>query len=456
MEENHNYLPYFYFFFSLLVCILTLTSARNIGHNMPAAAVGAARCTPDSCFKTTALPSIAPLVQDTQANSFKKTAAAKIGLFKANATASISPVAVKAIETDAAIAYDQMSAKSEWWIKRLIYEVRDIAPVVLPAAEDTLLLAEEATPADGTETGRSNASDARIVDGALYINGVLASAEEQQRLGLAVPGMQQVKIVDGKLYINGQLANDNTTAMVQFPDGEIGINLSLLNEQPLEADVEEATLRATAARSGMPVKTADSKPVLNKTVPEVITTETVIEATASDIVPSGIYKPSGSPVSGSMAKVLLADVYAEDIPCYAHYDYNWSTSNIHAYRYDLSKMPETVEFFLTHGLGDDFSIPVGGTVTSGFGPRWGRYHNGVDLDLDTGDGVKAAFDGRVRIAQYSSSYGYVVIVRHFNGLETTYAHLSKLLVSPNQKVKAGDIIALGGSTGRSTGSHLHF
>ncbi|OWY23637.1 LysM peptidoglycan-binding domain-containing protein [Sphingobacteriales bacterium UPWRP_1] len=457
MEENHNYLPYFYFFFSLLVCVLTLTSARNIDNNMPGAAVGRVRCTPDSCFnKTTALPTITSLVQDTQANSFKKTAAAKIGLLKANATpaANATPEQTKAMVNNA-IVYDQMAAKSEWWVKRLIYEVRDIASVIMPAAEDTLLVAEETTPADTMETGRSNTADARIVDGALYINGVLASPEEQQRLGLTIPGMQRAKIVDGKLYINGQLADENTVAMVQFPDGEIGINPNLLNQLPEETS-EEENLRATASRNEMPVNAANNQLNLTATTPDALTTETVIEATATDVVPSGIFKPSGSPVSGSMSKVLLADVYAEDIPCYAHYDYNWSTTNIHAYRYDLSKMPETVEFFLTHGLGDDFSIPVGGTVTSGFGPRWGRYHNGVDLDLDTGDGVKAAFDGRVRIAQYSSSYGYVVIIRHFNGLETTYAHLSKLLVSPNQKVKAGDIIALGGSTGRSTGSHLHF
>ncbi len=157
-------------------------------------------------------------------------------------------------------------------------------------------------------------------------------------------------------------------------------------------------------------------------------------------------------------KVVLADLYDEDIPCFAHYDNKWDVENIHPYRYNLRAMPQTVVFLLSHGVGKDFTIPVQGQVrvTSGFGPRWGRHHNGIDLDLETGDKVYAAFDGKVRIAQYSSSYGNVVVVRHYNGLETIYAHLSRLLVSENQEIKAGTLIALGGNTGRSTGSHLHF
>ena len=80
---------------------------------------------------------------------------------------------------------------------------------------------------------------------------------------------------------------------------------------------------------------------------------------------------------------------------------------------------------------------------------------GTDIALRTGDTVRAAFDGVVRIAQRNASYGYIVILFHRNGLETYYAHLSKMLVSPCQMVKAGEPIALGGNTGRSRGSHLH-
>jgi murein DD-endopeptidase MepM/ murein hydrolase activator NlpD len=81
----------------------------------------------------------------------------------------------------------------------------------------------------------------------------------------------------------------------------------------------------------------------------------------------------------------------------------------------------------------------------------------VDIDLETGDTIYAAFDGKIRYAQYhDNGFGNLVVIRHYNGLETYYAHCSKLLVAPNQDVKAGDPIGLGGNTGHSTGSHLHF
>jgi murein DD-endopeptidase MepM/ murein hydrolase activator NlpD len=96
-------------------------------------------------------------------------------------------------------------------------------------------------------------------------------------------------------------------------------------------------------------------------------------------------------------------------------------------------------------------------MTSGFGYRHGRNHNGVDLDLEEGDTIRAAFDGKIRYAQYhENGFGNLVIIRHYNGLETYYGHASKLLVGPNQDVKAGDPIALGGNTGHSYGAHLHF
>lgn len=106
-----------------------------------------------------------------------------------------------------------------------------------------------------------------------------------------------------------------------------------------------------------------------------------------------------------------------------------------------------------------FCMPHPGYVTSPYGyrKRFRRMHKGVDLKLYTGDTIRAAFDGRVRLTNFERrGYGYYVIVRHTNNLETVYGHLSKFLVEPDQYVKAGDPIALGGSTGRSTGPHLHF
>lgn len=124
---------------------------------------------------------------------------------------------------------------------------------------------------------------------------------------------------------------------------------------------------------------------------------------------------------------------------------------------DLSRMNDTLWLCLVDNLHKEFVAPVPGIVTSRYGYRKGRYHNGIDLNLRTGDTVKAAFSGRVRYAKWNDGgFGNLVIIRHYNGLETFYAHLSKHLVAPDQEVKAGEPIGLGGNTGRSFGAHLHF
>ena len=104
----------------------------------------------------------------------------------------------------------------------------------------------------------------------------------------------------------------------------------------------------------------------------------------------------------------------------------------------------------------EYFHPCNGPVTSGFGWRDSTQHNGIDLDLNKGDKVAAAFDGMVRVAKSCGGFGNVVIIRHYNGLETVYGHLSKIKVKPGQVIVAGQVIGLGGSTGHSTGSHLHF
>ena len=96
-------------------------------------------------------------------------------------------------------------------------------------------------------------------------------------------------------------------------------------------------------------------------------------------------------------------------------------------------------------------------ITSNFGRRWGRRHQGLDIKVYIGDTIRAAFSGKVRVVKYDGNgYGKYIVIRHNNGLETIYGHLSKQTVSPNQTVRAGQPIGLGGNTGRSTGSHLHF
>lgn len=116
-------------------------------------------------------------------------------------------------------------------------------------------------------------------------------------------------------------------------------------------------------------------------------------------------------------------------------------------------------------LPDSFRIDLRGfcmpttnrVLTSNFGARWGRQHKGMDIKVYIGDTIRAAFSGKVRIVNYEArGYGKYVVIRHYNGLETIYGHMSKHLVSENEEVHAGDPIGLGGNTGRSTGSHLHF
>ncbi len=143
-----------------------------------------------------------------------------------------------------------------------------------------------------------------------------------------------------------------------------------------------------------------------------------------------------------------------NIPAYDDYC-SWNTDRVHPYNTSLTAMKDTVLIGLALDT-CDFAAPYVGHKTSDFGSRRYRYHYGVDVKLYTGDDVKAAFEGVVRIAHYDGDYGKVVVVRHTNGLETLYAHLSKLEVAEGDWVEAGDIVGLGGNTGRSTGSHLHF
>jgi len=104
-----------------------------------------------------------------------------------------------------------------------------------------------------------------------------------------------------------------------------------------------------------------------------------------------------------------------------------------------------------------FAYPIEHPMTSPFGKRHSSYHKGIDIPLRTGEKVVAAFDGKVRYAKYNNGgFGRLVIIRHANGTETYYAHLSKIRVKANQIVKAGEEIGLGGSTGRSYSPHLHF
>ena len=136
---------------------------------------------------------------------------------------------------------------------------------------------------------------------------------------------------------------------------------------------------------------------------------------------------------------------------------DWNTSKTHIDSIDLSNITDSIYLVLADKKHPHFALPIEGEVRDNFRWRSTRHHNGVDIRLNTGDTVYAAFDGLVRYAKYNhGGYGNLVIIRHYNGLETYYGHFSKIFADTNQYVKAGTAIGLGGSTGRSTGPHLHF
>lgn len=125
------------------------------------------------------------------------------------------------------------------------------------------------------------------------------------------------------------------------------------------------------------------------------------------------------------------------------------------YAHRATSLPDHFRIDLRH-----FCMPTPSRViTSNFGYRasFGRQHKGMDIKVYIGDTIRAAFSGKVRIVRYEGGgYGKYIVIRHYNGLETIYGHLSKQLVEENQEVRAGEVIGLGGNTGRTTGSHLHF
>ena len=123
------------------------------------------------------------------------------------------------------------------------------------------------------------------------------------------------------------------------------------------------------------------------------------------------------------------------------------------YAHRATELPDSFSINLKH-----FCMPTSSRIiTSNFGSRWGRMHKGLDIKVYIGDTIRAAFSGKVRIVRYEAGgYGKYIVIRHNNGLETIYGHLSEQLVEENQEVRSGEVIGLGGNTGRSTGSHLHF
>ena len=152
-------------------------------------------------------------------------------------------------------------------------------------------------------------------------------------------------------------------------------------------------------------------------------------------------------------RYILAEDYKNDSEVFNDH---WNTSSTHAYTdVELNSLPEATVIRLVDSL-ESYHYPYLGRITSRYGPRRGRSHQGLDIGLKTGDPIYATFDGKVRVSKAAGDYGNLVVIRHNNGLETYYAHLSQRDVEVGDWVVAGQQIGLGGSTGRSTGPHLHY
>lgn len=164
------------------------------------------------------------------------------------------------------------------------------------------------------------------------------------------------------------------------------------------------------------------------------------------------------PLDTQMAKidsVVLDRLIRAEAYEYPAQDLYPEWSNEYAHKYTNVVMPDSLVIDLT-----GFCMPTENTKVNdifGYRPRRRRMHYGLDVKVERGDTIRSAFDGKVRYVSYQRrGYGHYVVIRHPNGLETLYAHLTKSLVTENEVVKAGDPIGLGGNTGRSTGTHLHF
>ena len=162
------------------------------------------------------------------------------------------------------------------------------------------------------------------------------------------------------------------------------------------------------------------------------------------LVCKGMIMPDSLPVHN----ILLNEAYI--VPAMEMYP-DWENTRVHY----TAELPDSFRIDLTGFVMPTESRKI--TDIFGYRPRRRRMHSGLDIKVQTGDTIYAAFDGKVRITSYQRrGYGHYVVIRHNNGIETLYAHLSKKLVTEDQNVKAGEPIGLGGNTGRSTGSHLHF
>ena len=168
----------------------------------------------------------------------------------------------------------------------------------------------------------------------------------------------------------------------------------------------------------------------------------VVRTTNGDVV----YRLSPQFILGDTSSLMIQH------PADSIYHHMWTNMHVNPYGNMFDSLMDDVHIPM-----DGFTLPAPGYITSKYGWRRYRMHKGTDIKVQVGDSIRAAWGGQVRIVGWDPrGYGYYVLLRHDNGLETIYGHLSKPLVDEYDKIFPGDVIGLGGNTGRSTGSHLHF
>jgi murein DD-endopeptidase MepM/ murein hydrolase activator NlpD len=190
--------------------------------------------------------------------------------------------------------------------------------------------------------------------------------------------------------------------------------------------------------------------ILKQTKTALITALTVVMCGSSLIINA---QPSHTKIKNLELNTYNED--AEEIVTPDNFYASWNNVHVAITRPSFESLPENLPINLKEG-NSNFVFPVKGQLLGQFCYRGKLPHTGVDISLRKGTPVYSSFDGVVRLAKRYGGYGKMVVVRHLNGIETCYAHLSKINVKVNQKVKAGDIVGLGGRTGKATANHLHF
>jgi len=248
-----------------------------------------------------------------------------------------------------------------------------------------------------------------------------------------------------------------TVALAQTPTTDPD-SLEMMRQAVQEAlSTEDTDYAAEAAAENLPVTHPDSIRILGQTVHK-----SAIQSVRSGQTPTTNVIDT-LPTSVPGVNVLLYNDntwrYAKSDKFIAENDVftkNWDEKAINAYKSPIDSLPEVWSVWLVDELSSYHAPAPVSRVSSRFGWRHGRRHQGIDVSLPSGTPLYAVFDGKVRVSLSMRGYGNLIIIRHNNGTETFYAHMSRRDVNTGDIVRAGDVIGLSGNTGRSTGPHLHF